>query len=398
MQRRDALKALALAPAVLLAPTWLQRLWAAERGSTSTPNDRFSRTLVLIELHGGNDGLNTLVPFEDARYHSLRPTLAIAREQVLQLTPTLGFHPALEPLRPLWERDLAIVAGVGYPQPNRSHFRSIEIWETGSDSQEYLDDGWLARLFEQHPLPTRFTADAILLGKGDAGPLAGKRAKTIALRTPEEFVRESALVRPTTVTGGNAALRHIIAVQQEIGHASGDLQVQLQKAAALSTSFPSSKIGAQLETAARLLVAQTSIAVIKVIHGGFDTHAGQRHTHQRLLGELAQALVNFRSAMLAHGLWDRVLVTTYSEFGRRPAENGSAGTDHGTAAPHLLLGGRVQGGLYGAQPSLAQLQDGDLRHTVDYRSLYNTIIANWWGLRSDLFDQRLYPPLGCIRT
>lgn len=398
MQRRDALKALALTPAVLLAPTWLQQVWAATAGSATAPLDRFSRTLVLIELHGGNDGLNTLVPFDDARYYSLRPKLAIAREQVRRLTPTLGVHPALEPLMPLWERDLAIVAGVGYPQPNRSHFRSIEIWDTGSGSDEYLDDGWLARLFQRHPLPSRFTADAILLGKGDAGPLAGGHAKAIALRDPDEFVRESRMIRPTAVTGGTTALRHILAVQQEIGHAAGDLQAQLQQGPALATSFPASKIGTQLETAARLLAAHTPIAVIKIIHGGFDTHAGQLPTHHRLLDELAQALVSFRSAMLAHGLWNRVLVATYSEFGRRPAENGSAGTDHGTAAPHLLLGGAVKGGLYGAQPSLAQLQDGDLQHTVDYRSLYNTIIADWWGLSSDLFDPRRYPSLDCLQT
>jgi uncharacterized protein (DUF1501 family) len=142
--------------------------------------------------------------------------------------------------------------------------------------------------------------------------------------------------------------------------------------------------------------ARVPAAVIKVTHGSFDTHAGQLNHHQRLLQELAEALMAFRANLRQAGLWDRVLVMTYSEFGRRVAENGSQGTDHGTAAPHFFMGGRVKGGLYGSQPSLADLQAGDLRHRVDYRSLYNTVIQNWWGLRSNLFDGPAFPPLNCI--
>ncbi len=398
MQRRDLLKAMAALPVVIVAPAWLQRLWAAE--SLGSPGDPglASRILVLVELHGGNDGLNTVIPFGDSAYHALRPKLAIPREQIKQLTPRLGLHPALEPLVPLWENDLAIVAGVGYPRPNRSHFRSIEIWETGSDSEQTLDDGWLARLFHHHPLPSHFTAEGLLLGRGDAGPLAGNRSRTITLRDPDEFLREAEMVRPVQRMSANRALAHILEVQREISDAAVDFQSRLQKTPSLGTSFPSTKIGKQLEIAATLLIAHTPVAVVKVTHGSFDTHAGQLPMHQRLLEELAQALIAFRSAMIKHALWDRVLLTTYSEFGRRVAENASNGTDHGTAAPHFLLGGQVKGGLFGTQPGLTNLQDGDLKHTIDFRSLYNTIIRNWWSLRSHVFSAQDFPPLDCLRS
>lgn len=398
MQRRDVLRTMAALPVVMLAPAWLQRLWAADQVASDANRGRTSRIVVLVELHGGNDGLNTLIPFEENAYYALRPKLAIPREHIKKLTPRLGLHPALGPLMPLWENDFAIVAGVGYPRPNRSHFRSIEIWETGSDSEQTLDDGWLARLFHQHPLPSHFIADGLLLGKADAGPLAGIRSRTITLRDPDEFLREAEFVRPVQRVSANQALAHILDVQREISHAAGELQSRLQEAPSLAPSFPSSKIGRQLEIAARLLVAHTPVAVIKVTHGSFDTHAGQLSTHQRLLEELAQALVAFRSTMIRHGLWDQVLMTTYSEFGRRVAENGSSGTDHGTAAPHFLLGGRVKGGFYGTQPVLTNLQDGDLKYTVDYRSVYNVIIRNWWDLRSHVFSTQDFPPLDCLRS
>lgn len=398
MQRRDLLKTMAAFPVVMVAPAWLHRLWAAD--SLTRPGDRglTSHILVLVELHGGNDGLNTLIPFGDSAYHALRPKLAIPREQIKQLTPQLGLHPALEPLRPLWENDLAIVAGVGYPRPNRSHFRSIEIWETGSGSEQVLDDGWLARLFHHHPLPSNFTADGVLLGKGDEGPLAGSRSGTITLRDPNEFLREAEMVRPVQSVRTNRALSHILDVQRDISHAAGDLQTRLQQGPTFESTFPTTKLGRQLEMAARLLAVHTPVAVMKVTHGSFDTHAGQLPTHHRLLEELAQALTAFRTTMVKQGLWDRILVATYSEFGRRVAENGSSGTDHGTAAPHFLLGGQVRGGLYGTQPLLTSLQDGDLKHSVDYRCLYNTIIRGWWDLRSDLFSAQEFPPLDCLKT
>jgi uncharacterized protein (DUF1501 family) len=397
MNRREFLKALGAIPLVLLAPPWLKKNWAAAGATERSNQGTWPRTLLLLELHGGNDGLNTLIPYQDPRYYDVRPRLAIPREQVKQLTAGLGLHPALEPLMPLWEaKELAIVAGVGYDHPNRSHFRSIEIWETGSESEQTLDEGWLSRLFARHPLPADFTAEGIVLGRGEAGPLAGVHSRIVTLQDPAQFLREAELVHPVSQTTSNRALAHILEVQREITRASGDLEIRLKQAALPSVPFPTTRIGKQLEIAAMLVSARVPAAVIKVTHGSFDTHAGQLNMHQRLLQELAEALTAFRANLGQAGLWERVLVMTYSEFGRRVAENGSQGTDHGTAAPHFFMGGRVKGGLYGSQPSLEDLQAGDLKHRVDYRILYNTVIQNWWGLRGDLFGSSAFPPLNCI--
>lgn len=397
LQRRELLKAAAALPLVLLRPLWLDRIWAAQAYAPPVGRRDRERMLVLVELHGGNDGLNTFVPFDDGAYYRARPQLAISREQVRQLTPKFGLHPALTPLMSLWEgKELALVSGVGYPSPNRSHFRSIEIWETASDSEELVDQGWLSSVFQQFPLPPTFTAEGVLLGKGDAGPLSGAKTRTISLHDPEQFLRQAGSRRPISFQTANRALAHILNVQRELSVAAADLQGRIELGTQLGVDFPATKIGKQLEVAAKLMTAQVPVAVIKVTQGSFDTHAGQLPAHHRLLDELAQALTAFRMALQKQGAWNEVLVMTYSEFGRRVEENASHGTDHGTAAPHLLMGGRVKGGLYGMPPSLRDLQDGDLKHTIDYRSLYATVIEKWWGLPSVTFGRARHPAIDCL--
>ncbi|MBI4001890.1 MAG: DUF1501 domain-containing protein, partial [Nitrospira defluvii] len=177
---------------------------------------------------------------------------------------------------------------------------------------------------------------------------------------------------------------------------SGEAHGRIQQAPQLEVDFPASEIGAQLEVAAKLIAAQVPVSVIKVTQGSFDTHAGQLPAHHRLLDELAQALMAFRMALQKQGAWNDVLVMTYSEFGRRVEENASHGTDHGTAAPHLIMGGLVKGGLYGMPPSLTDLQDGDLKHTTDYRSLYATVIEKWWGLPPVTFGRGRHPAIDCL--
>ena len=229
LQRRELLKAAVALPLVLLRPFWLERLWAAEANEPLVGRRDQNRMLVLVELHGGNDGLNTLVPFDQSAYYRARPHLAIPRDQVRQLTPKFGFHPALTPLVSLWEgKELALVTGVGYPRPNRSHFRSIEIWETASDSEQVVDEGWLSSVFQQFPLPSAFTAEGILLGKGDAGPLGGGKTRTISLHDPEQFLQQAGSMRPVSMPTANRALVHILDVQREISHAATDLHGRIR--------------------------------------------------------------------------------------------------------------------------------------------------------------------------
>lgn len=337
------------------------------------------KLLVLVELKGGNDGLNTVVPFADPNYTLLRPRLAIARDQVVQLTDATGLHPSLAPLRAIWDaRQLAIVQGVGYPQPNLSHFRSIEIWDTASKSDEYLDAGWLARAFAMSPSPASFAADGVVVGPNAMGPLSGPGMRAIALTNPEQFLRSARLARAEG-DSRNAALAHILRVERDVMVSAERLQARRKFAA----EFPRSPFGNAANTAAQLAANEAGIAVVRLSLASFDTHANQQGTHATLLKQLGEGLAALREGLTEIGRWDSTLVATYSEFGRRPRENQSGGTDHGTAAAHLVLGGAAKGGLYGAPPALDRLDgNGNLPFAVDFRSYYATFLSRWWAIDS----------------
>ena len=334
----------------------------------------YRNLLVLVELKGGNDGLNTLVPIDDPGYARLRPKLAIARDQSIRLSDRAALHPSLAALLPLWgRRELAILQGVGYPEPNLSHFRSIEIWETASRSDQLLADGWLARAFARRPVPESFAADGVVVGGNELGPLAGGGTRTIALANPEQFLRRAKLAAPSGERR-NAALAHILKTETDIVQAAAHLDGNHP----FTTTFPTSPFGNAVKTAARVVANEAGVAVVHLSLGSFDTHANQAATHARLLEDLARGLAALEAAMREIGRWDRTLVVTYAEFGRRPKENLSGGTDHGTASVQFALGGRVAGGLYGATPSLDRVGDGNLAHAIDFRQVYATVLDGWW--------------------
>ena len=337
------------------------------------------KLLVLVELRGGNDGLNTVIPFNDPRYAALRPRIAIPREQVVQLTQDAGLHPSLEKLRALWDaRELAIVQGVGYPQPNLSHFRSIEIWDTASRSDEYLDAGWLARAFSRSPSPASFAADGVVVGSGSMGPLAGGSARCIALTDPAQFLRNARLARGEG-EATNAALAHILRVQRDVRASAEKITAERR----FETPFPAGAFGNSVNTAAQLAANEAGVSVVRLSLGSFDTHANQLGPHANLLRQLAEGLSALRAALLESGRWNQTVIATYAEFGRRARENQSGGTDHGTAAAHFILGGAVKGGLYGAAPALDRLDgEGNLPHAVDFRGYYATFLERWWGIDS----------------
>lgn len=343
-----------------------------------------TQVLVLVELNGGNDGLNTVVPYADAAYTAARPKLAVPRDEVLHLDERLGLHPALAPLMPVWKAtELSIALGVGYQRPNRSHFRSIEIWNSGSSAEETLQDGWLHRVLTEtgadRSPPPGFAAQGIVLG-GPEGPLAGSAVSPVVMRDPRQLRQAATLLDGAATASDNPALAHILATRARMHGAALDIEKRLNTAPDLKTEFPKSALGRQLRLAAGLIAAGTEASVYKVQHSGYDTHAQQAARHAALLGELAAALSAFRAAMIEAGAWRRVLVMTYAEFGRRVAENASGGSDHGTAAPHFLLGGRVKGGLIGAQPALDDLAEGDLKPSLDFRRIYAGVAGDWLGL------------------
>ena len=348
----------------------------------ATPN--WDRVLVLLELKGGNDGLNTVVPFADPNYRRLRPNIAIDRDQLAQITPELGLHPGLKPLMAAWrDGDMGVLLGLGYPQPNRSHFRSIEIWDTASGSDQYLSEGWIARALQSAPRPASFAIDSVVVDD-NVLPVSGPGVRNIVLRDVENFIRQAErMEQASAARSSNPALRHLLKVQGEVHRAAFTLRDRMKNAPAPAIEMPANLFGRQLDLAVRLLLSRTPLAVIKIALGGFDTHARQRDPHDRLMGVMGEGLAAFRAALKHAGLWESVLVMTYSEFGRRASENGSSGTDHGTAAPHFVMGGKVKGGLHGRQPSLADLSDGDMNHSVDFRSVYATVARRWWNLPSD---------------
>jgi uncharacterized protein (DUF1501 family) len=351
------------------------------------------KLLILVELRGGNDGLNTVIPFDDPQYARLRPRLAIARDQVVQLTERTGLHPSLEKLRALWDaRELAIVQGVGYPQPNLSHFRSIEIWDTASKSDEYLDAGWLARAFTLSPSPASFIADGVVVGPSAMGPLSGGSARAISLINPEQFLRNTRLAKG----GGesrNPALAHILRVEREVLRSAERLHAGKKFAA----EFPAGAFGNAANTAAQLAANEAGIAVVRLSLGSFDTHANQLGVHANLLRQLGDGLASLREALIEAGRWNSTLIATYAEFGRRPRENQSGGTDHGTSSAHLVMGGAVKGGLYGAPPALDRLDgNGNLPFAVDFRGYYATFLGRWWGIDSQAVLGARFEPLAFV--
>ena len=355
----------------------------------------YRNLLVLIELKGGNDGLNTLVPYTDANYYALRPKIAIARDAVVPLSGRAGLHPSLAPLLPLWkERQLAVLQGVGYAEPNLSHFRSIEIWDTASKPDEYLADGWLSRTFAFAPVPRAFAADGVIIGSNDLGPLAGGGTRAIALANTEQFLRRAKLASPAGESR-NKALEHILRVEADIVQAAAHLDTRY----VFSTEFPATGFGNAIKTASQVIANPGGVAVVRVTLSGFDTHGGQPATQARLLGELAQGIVALKSALDELGRWNDTLVLTYAEFGRRPKENLSSGTDHGTASVHFALGGRVAGGFYGEPPGLDRLSgDGNTGYALDFRNVYATVLERWWNTPSIATLGGRFAPVPLLRS
>ena len=361
-----------------------------------------TRHLVLVELRGGNDGLNTVVPYTDPLYAARRPTLALPTDSVLALDERVGLHPALSPIMRLWDRnEMAIVQGMGYPEPNRSHFRSIEIWETASDADEALLDGWLApvadRLTSTDPDGVRAVAFA-----DDDGPLAGTTGRSIVVDNLERFLQQGRRLRERETITDNPVLAHILEVERTARRGALDFTERLRasgledqsesRSAALPDTSGASEMGSaaprkegasrfvkEMDAIGRLIAEDVGPRVWKVGLGTFDTHASQLGRQASLLEQLARGIATFERVLRDTGRWNDVVLVTYSEFGRRTEENVSNGTDHGTAAPHFVIGGAVKGGLVGRHPDLANLEGGDLVHDIDFRSLYRTIASDWFG-------------------
>ncbi len=355
-----------------------------------------NKTLIVVQMAGGNDGLNTVIPFTDPLYHQMRPTLALPDSKVLPLDTRLAFHPNLAPLKNLWNSGhLAIVEGVGYPNQSLSHFQAMDIWQT-LDLSGNGGEGWLGKLVagwvdkDGHPFK------AMDIGVQTAQALQSISAPVPTLASVETY---RVYPDPADTDGGNARLQALMklyntyprsapyaALLDTTALSAQEGSRQLHEAAIAyqpAVTYPAGPFAAGLKVLAEAIVQGLGLRVGYVTIGGFDTHANQQATHDALLQTLAEGLSAFYSDLVHHGKADNVVIMTWSEFGRRVEENGSQGTDHGTAAPMFILGNAVNRGIFGEPPSLSSLDpNGNLKYTIDFRSVYATVLDRWLGASS----------------
>lgn len=349
--------------------------------SSIRPQDRI---LVVVQLTGGNDGINTVVPFKHEEYAKSRKHLRIGSETVLKIDNEVGLHPSLRGFADMFEQgDLSIIQGVGYENPNRSHDVSMAIWQSARLSpQPQSDRGWLGRAMDVFENPYDDSADMILLGD-ESTPLALRSRKSTAISL--ESARDLRLEVPLTkkeisLKSNSSLLDHIRKVSNDASVAAHKLHGLSESSATSDASYPSTRLGQRLSAIANMIKSDFVAPVFYAIQSGYDTHSTQAPIHSRLLQELGDSLHAFHRDLAASRLSDRVISVCFSEFGRRIQENGSLGTDHGTAGPVFVAGASCKASLVGETPDLNELVDGDLKHTIDFRQVYSTVLREWLGL------------------
>ena len=387
--RRDFFRTL---PLISLAPTVPG--FIANLARAASP-ERDGRILVVIQLDGGNDGLNTVVPYADEAYAKNRKSLKLAKETLIKVSDGIGLHQAMGQAGKLLETGrLGIVPGVGYPNPSRSHFVSMAIWQTARrDVEEHGGPGWLGRSLDSNP-----GSSSLFVGAGSI-PVAirGRRALVSSLERLEDLTFDRAFPRPAVPPSGDDLAAFVQRSTLDAYASSGRL-ADLAKDRSSSARYPDTGLANRLKLVARLIKGGYDSRVFYTLQRGYDTHSQQLGTQFGLLGELSGALKAFLDDLDQAKLADRVLVLCFSEFGRRVAENESAGTDHGSAGPVLLAGPAVKPGLLCTYPSLTDLADGDLKPTVDFRSVYATMLDHWLGLPSNAALGGTFEPLGLLKA
>ncbi len=394
--RREFLKQFGAAGLVSLGAAPPAFLTRAAFAAEAAAND--GRILVLVQMAGGNDGLNTVVPYGRDEYYKARPGTAIDRGAVLKLNDELGLHPAMTGFRELFDEScLAIVQGVGYPNPDRSHFRSMDIWQSAQPEKEDTSSGWLGRALD-------FTVDQHV-GKVPAMALGSEKLplSLVASKINVPTVRDVKGYQLQLGPGNEASLKtHRQTLERLAGQsasAGSDLDFlrrtartawssaeRLREISAKyrpSVEYPGNGLGHKLRTVAEIISGDLGTRIFFVSLDGFDTHSQQANVHQALLTELSSAVRAFMSDLKGHGLADQVLLATFSEFGRRVAENGSLGTDHGAASQMFVVSPKCRAGVIGQHPSLTDLDDGDLKFHTDFRSVYATLMDRWLDIASE---------------
>lgn len=401
ISRRDLIKKGLGAIALSFGANELLSL-AAEAANFAPRKKGGSKILVTIQLSGGNDGLNTVIPYSNGAYYQARPQIGIKPEKILTLNSDLGFHPAMTALHQLYkENKVAIVQGVGYPNPNRSHFRSIEIWQTGSP-EKIAETGWLGRYLDTCCAGTDALFPAVNVDAMLPKTLFGSRVNVPSVSNIEEFRfltdpkykpdRDVQIRAFNDIYDSYNLKRPHMDLLRKAGmdaNMASDKLHQLVKDYQSETNYPQGPFGNSMKFIAQMITGGLDCSIYGASLDGFDTHTNQLRAQDGLLQQLSNGIAAFHSDLRKHKLDDDVLILVFSEFGRRVAENGGRGTDHGTAAPVLLIGSSVKGGVYGEHPSLTNLDSGDLKYKIDFRNVYATLLNGWMQCDSkDVLGQR----------
>jgi uncharacterized protein (DUF1501 family) len=395
--RRTFLQNLAAAGVVSIGALPPRFLCRAALAADEAPAPTKGRILVLIELEGGNDGLNTVIPYGDADYYKARPAVGIARDSVLRINEHIGLHPALAGFKELYDEGrLAILQGVGYANPDRSHFSSMDIWHSARLNGKATDGGWIGRALDRVSQQRQSSQPALALGV-ERLPMA-----LIASKVNVPAISDLADYQ-LQLGGGSERLRAarrelLVKLAERPPHGAGEIDFIQQTARAAyhsaeklrsvlgaykpAATYPPNGLGGKLKLIAQMIAGDLGTQIFFVSLGGFDTHADQPAAHTALLTELSSAVRAFYLDLKGHGLDQRVALATFSEFGRRVKENGSLGTDHG-AASQMFVVTPVKGGVFGKHPSLTDLDDGDLKFHTDFRVPYATLLERWLDLPSE---------------
>jgi uncharacterized protein (DUF1501 family) len=413
---------------VFLEKTFFALDAMAADSPVQTATGKDGTILVVLQMAGGNDGLNMVVPIADDAYYRARPTLALPAGKILRLNSDAGLNPKLGGLKSLFDDGhLAVIQGVGYPNPNRSHFRATEIWQTASDADRAEREGWLGRYFDNccagadptvgvaigNEMPQSFTArrpTGIVFSRPEQYRFKSGDQREGRMNEEEVFYRQlnqpndasiaapeggsiGAIAGATTSDLSAADFLQRTALDAQI---SSDKILEIARKSKSSVPYPKGELANSLSLIARMIGGGLTTRVYYTSQGGFDTHVGQLNAHDRLMAELNDALAAFVADLKQQGNFERVLLLTFSEFGRRVEENANGGTDHGAAAPMFVLGGGVKPGLFGKYPSLTDLDNGDLKFNTDFRSVYGSVLENWLAAQSAAVLGRKFPLLPIV--
>ncbi|MFN8289214.1 MAG: DUF1501 domain-containing protein [Chitinophagaceae bacterium] len=397
IKRKEFIQIGSLATASMMVPKFLK----AFEGVNRVPPG--NRVVVVLQLSGGNDGLNTVIPVRNDLYYKARPKLGIEKDKALSLTDEAGLHPALTGLKELYDDgSLGILNNVGYPNPDRSHFRSMDIWHTASQATEYWTTGWVGRYLDAQCNGCDKPTQAIELDDVLSLSLKGEHIKGLAVKDPrrlygtanEKFFRD--VMKTHVDEPGEQPVDYLYKTMAET-LSSADYIFKQSRMHPTNAVYPSTGLGNSLKTIASLIYSEINTKVYYVSLGSFDTHVGQENTQQRLFTEMSDAVKAFTKDLKENGRFNDVLLFTFSEFGRRVSQNASGGTDHGTANNMFFIsGGLKKQGLLNQLPDLADLDEGDLKYKVDFKNAYATVLNKWLGADDKAILTRQYSYLDFI--